>query len=412
MRQQAGTTSASDHYDVAVIGAGIVGLAVCLSLKRNHPSLKIAVLDKEPRVAQHQTGHNSGVIHSGIYYRPGSLKARLCVEGRRRMIEFCDTHGILHQQCGKVIVATSQDELGRLEELFRRGIENDVQGLRQITGAEIRRIEPHAAGVTGLHVPETQIVDYTQVAQAMAADLLAAGLSVRTCHAVSRIDANGDGYTLLTGAGTVEADYVVNCAGLYSDRIARQMGVAPPVQIVPFRGEYYFLRPDRRFLVRGLVYPIPDPNLPFLGVHFTPTVHGAVEAGPNAVFALAREGYSHRHIHLGELGEALTYPGLRALARRHWRTGMAEYVRSFSKFVFARSLQRLVPEIRRDDLVGRTAGVRAQAVGPAGELIDDFVIEEAPRAIHVLNAPSPAATASLAIGDHIAGIADRRFSLR
>lgn len=397
--------------DVAIVGGGIVGLATALALAGRAPGARLTVLEKEPEVAAHQTGHNSGVIHSGIYYQPGSLKARLCVEGARRMVEFCESHGIRYELCGKVIVATSEAELGPLEELHRRGTASGVPGLRRIGPAELKDIEPEAAGVAALHSPRTGIVDYREVARAMASDLCRRGVDVRTSAGVRAIHRDGGGLRLETAAGDVPARYLINCAGLYADVVARMAGAGPDVQIVPFRGEYYFLRPDRRRLVRGLVYPVPDARLPFLGVHLTRTVHGDVEAGPNAVLALAREGYTRGRIHAGELWETLRYRGFRALARRHWRVGVYEYYRSLSKGAFVRSLQRLVPAIRPNDVAPGGAGVRAQAVDAEGRLVDDFRIVATPGAIHVLNAPSPAATASLAIGAYVAELAGRRFEL-
>lgn len=398
-------------FDMAIVGGGIVGLATGRALLERHPSLRLTVLEKEAEVAAHQTGHNSGVIHSGIYYRPGSLKARLCVEGARRMIEFCQSHGIRYELCGKVIVATEERELGPLEELYRRGTASGVPGLRKIVPDELRDIEPHAAGIAALHSPGTGIVDYREVARAIAADLERRGAVIATGSGVLAIDRDGSHLRIQTARGEVTARHLINCAGLYSDAVARKMGVRPDVQIVPFRGEYYFLRPQRRHLVRGLIYPVPDPRLPFLGVHLTRTVHGEVEAGPNAVLAFAREGYAWSRIRPEELWETLSYRGFRALAARHWRTGLYEMYRSLSKAEFVRSLQRLAPEIRPEDVAPGGAGVRAQAVDGEGRLVDDFRIVETPGAIHVLNAPSPAATASLAIGAHIAGLAGRNFAL-
>lgn len=399
-----------DQYDLVVIGAGIVGLASSLMLRKRHPGLRICILEKEPGVARHQTGHNSGVIHRGIYYQPGSLKARLCVDGARRMIDFCEEHDIPYECCGKVVVATNEREVTALEELFRRGTANGVPGLRRIGPHELRELEPHATGIAGLHSPHTAIVDYGAVARAMADDLRRQRVDVVTDQEVVAIDDRGD-LRVFTAGGELVARYLLNCAGLYSDVIARKMGVSMELQIVPFRGEYYVLRPERQFLVRGLIYPVSDPELPFLGLHFTRTVYGQVEAGPNAVLAFAREGYSRFTVQPRELVETLAYPGFRRLARRYWRTGLAELRRSLSRADFARSLQRLVPAIRPDDLVQVGSGVRAQAVAPSGALVDDFVISESPRAIHVLNAPSPAATASLAIGEHIATIATKSFQL-
>lgn len=399
------------EYDIAIVGGGIVGMATGRALTERDPSVRLIVLEKEAEIAAHQTGHNSGVIHSGIYYRPGSLKARLCVEGARRMVAFCEAHGIQYELCGKVIVATTEAELGALDELYRRGTASGVPGLRRIGPDELKDIEPHAAGVAALHSPNTGIVDYRAVARAIAGDLRQRGVDVATGAGVLAIHRDGRHLRLETATGEVAARFLINCAGLYSDVIARKMGVRPDVQIVPFRGEYYFLRPERRQLVRGLIYPVPDPRLPFLGVHLTRTVHGEVEAGPNAVLAFAREGYTKGRVRLGELWETLTYRGFRALARRYWRSGLYEYYRSLCKGEFVRSLQRLTPGIQPEDVAPGGAGVRAQAVDSTGKLVDDFRIAETPEAIHVLNAPSPAATASLTIGSYIADLATRNFAL-
>ncbi len=394
-------------YDVAIVGGGIVGLATALALTEQAPRLKLAVLEKEARLAAHQSSHNSGVIHAGIYYRPGSYKARLCVEGAKLMTAFCDAHGIRYQRCGKVIVATSPEELPRLEQLYERGVANGVPGLARIGPERLREIEPHAIALAALHSPATAIVDYAEVAAAIGRAVAARGVEVLTGARVEAI-ARADGLLVLeTTRGPLKARGLVNCAGLYADGVARLAGVRGDVEIVPFRGEYYTLRPERRGLVRGLVYPVPDPAFPFLGVHFTRTIHGGVEAGPNAVLALAREGYSYRHIRPGEVARMLAYPGFWRMAARYWRTGLHELYRSLSKRAFVRALQRLVPEVREADLEPGGAGVRAQAVERSGRLVDDFRIVEAAGAIHVLNAPSPAATASLAIGRYVAGLARR-----
>ncbi len=399
------------RYEVVIVGGGILGLATGLALLERRPPLRLVVLDKEREVGMHQTGHNSGVIHMGMYYRPGSLKAKLCVVGARRMMEFCDAHGIRHEQCGKVIIATTEQELEALETLYQRGIANGVPQLRRIGARELTDIEPHATGLAAIHSPCTSIVDYREVAQAMADDLVRQGAEVRTGAGVVAVRSDRDFLHLETKAGALVARSLINCAGLYADWLARRMGVQSDVQIVPFRGEYYLLRPERRDIVRGLVYPVPDPELPFLGVHFTKTIHGETEAGPNAVLALAREGYTKRSMVPGELWETLRYRGFHALARRYWRVGLSEAYRSLSKVAFTRSLQRLIPEIEASDLRPGGAGVRAQAVARDGSLLDDFSIVETPRAIHVLNAPSPAATASLAIGDHIAERAAKTLPL-
>lgn len=390
-------------YDVAVVGGGIVGLATAWNILEKEPGLRLAVIEKEDAPARHQTGRNSGVIHSGVYYRPGSLKARLCREGIRRLVEFCDARGIPYERCGKVIVATEERELPALEELHRRGAANGVEGLRPLGPEEIREIEPHVAGIQGLHLPETGIIDYGAVARALAKEIEAKGGALIFGARVIGFRERGSAAEIATSRGTVSAGTMVNCAGLYSDRIARMAGVDAGLRIVPFRGEYYMLRPEKRRLVRGLIYPVPDPRFPFLGVHFTRTIHGEVEAGPNAVWAFAREGYTKGTVVLNELVETIGYRGFHRLARRYWRVGAVELWRSFSKRAFLKSLQRLIPGVELDDLLPGPAGVRAQAVARDGALVDDFHIVEAPAAVHVLNAPSPGATASLAIGDTIAG---------
>jgi L-2-hydroxyglutarate oxidase LhgO len=399
-------------HDIAIIGGGIVGLATARAILDGTPRARLVILEKERELAQHQTGHNSGVIHSGIYYKPGSYKARLCVEGARLMKTYCEKNGLEVQTCGKVIVATSDDERPRLKTLYERGVANGVPGVTMIDAGRLKEIEPHASAVAGIHSPQTAIVDYGRVAETLARDLVAGGVVIERRFRVTSI-ARARG-TLRLGAGdgrVVEAAHLVNCAGLYSDRVARLAGAPVDVQIVPFRGEYYMLRAERRHLVRGLIYPVPDPEFPFLGVHFTRTVHGDVEAGPNAVLALAREGYSWSRVRPAELLATLRFPGFRAMARKYWRTGAYETYRSLSKRAFVRALQRLVPDLQADDIRAGGAGVRAQAVTPDGALVDDFRIVQTTDAVHVLNAPSPAATASLAIGRHIATIAAQTFAM-
>ena len=400
----------SSRSDVAVVGGGIVGLATALALSERFPGCRVAVLDKERRVAAHQTGHNSGVIHAGIYYKPGSHKARLCVDGVRRMVAFCEAHAIPYERCGKLIVATTADEIPRLEALHERGTANGVPDLRMIEPDEVRTIEPHARAVRALHSPRTAIVDYTAVASAMAATLAARGVQVVTGARVDGVNRVGRDLVLRTPLGPLTAANVVNCAGLQSDRVARCMGAKPGVRIIPFRGEYYTVRPDRQ-LVRGLIYPVPDPEFPFLGVHFTKRIGGEIEAGPNAVLAFAREGYRMRNINAPDLLGVVGFGGFWRMAARYWRTGLYEFYRSLSKRLFVRDLQYLVPDITEADLAPGGSGVRAQAVSPTGALLDDFSIVESANAIHVLNAPSPAATASLAIGEHIAELAGRSFGL-
>ncbi len=401
----------SRSADIAIVGAGIVGLATALALTERSPRPRLVVLDKEPRIAAHQTGHNSGVIHSGIYYKPGSHKARLCVEGARLMTEFCDIHGIRHERCGKLVVAADEGELPRLEAIHARGVANGVQGLRMLSAEELREREPHCRAVRALLVPVTGIVDYVEVAGVMARLVAERGGEILTGARLVSAGRDGAERVLETSAGPVRARRVINCAGLHSDAVARLMGARPEVRIVPFRGEYYMIRADRRHLVRNPIYPVPDPAFPFLGVHFTRTIHGEVEAGPNAVLAFAREGYRLGTVRPGEMLATLAYPGFWRIIRRHWRMGSYEMWRSLSKPAFVRSLQRLVPEIRTEDIERGGAGVRAQAVAPDGALVDDFRITEAEGAIHVLNAPSPAATASIAIGRHIAALAAEQFGL-
>ena len=399
-------------YDIAIIGGGIVGLASARAILERAPRAQLVVLEKEAELARHQTGHNSGVIHSGIYYKPGSYKARLCVEGARLMKTYCDKNGIAVDTCGKVIVATSEAELPRLKTLYERGVANDVPGVTMIDAARLKEIEPEASALAAIHSPQTAIVDYSRVAETLARDLGAAGVTFERNFRVSSIERVRGTVRLSAPDGhLVTATHFVNCAGLHSDEVARLAGAAPDVQIIPFRGEYYMLRPDRRGLVKGLIYPVPDPEFPFLGVHFTRTVHGDVEAGPNAVLAFAREGYSWRRVRPPELLATLRFPGFRAMARKYWRTGAYEMYRSLSKGAFVRALQRLVPALRADDIRPGGAGVRAQAVTADGALVDDFRIVQTADAVHVLNAPSPAATASLAIGRHIAAIAAETFAL-
>ena len=401
----------TDRYDVAIVGGGIVGLATARALLETAPRARIVILEKEAGLGQHQTGHNSGVVHSGLYYRPGSFKVRLCVEGARLLSEFCASHGIPVQRVGKVIVATKAAELPRLEALFARGTANGVPGLQLIDPGRLRELEPHAAGLRAIHSPSTAIVDYGEVVRALALDLTAAHVAIETRARVTGARHGPDGFRLDAGHLAVQARHLVNCAGLYSDVVARLLGAIPDVRIVPFRGEYYLLKPERRDLVRGLIYPVPDPEFPFLGVHFTRTVHGDVEAGPNAVLAFAREGYRFSRISPGELLGTLGYRGFWAMARRYWRTGSYEMFRSLSRGAFVRALKRLVPAITNADVTRGGAGVRAQAVTPEGVLVDDFRIVEASGAVHVLNAPAPAATASLAIGRHVAGLATKAFTL-
>jgi (S)-2-hydroxyglutarate dehydrogenase len=375
----------------------------------HHPSL--IVLEAEDHLAAHQSGRNSGVIHSGLYYKPGSLKARNCVEGRLEMYRFCEENDLPYERCGKVVVAVTPDEVPRLDELERRGRANGLEGLKRLRPEEVREREPHAVSVDGLLVPETGIADYARVTEAYARRVLAAGGEVRTGSRVLRVLQRGGEFVLETPRGAVRSRHLINCAGLQSDRVARMCGVEPGVQIIPFRGEYYDLVPARQSLVKHLIYPVPNPLFPFLGVHFTRMVGGGVEAGPNAVLALKREGYRLSSFSLRDTGDLVSYPGFWRMVAKYWATGLGEVYRSISKTAFLRSLQKLLPELRSEDIHPGRAGVRAQAVDRQGNLIDDFRIVEAPRMIHVLNAPSPAATASISIGRHIARTAARTFDL-
>ena len=406
----------ASFYDLTIIGGGIVGLATALKIGEAHPRLKLLILEKESELAQHQTGHNSGVIHSGLYYRPGSVKARSCVAGRKALMEFCDRNGAPYEICGKVVVATSAEELPRLEDLHRRGLANGLQGLEIIGPERLREIEPHAAGVKALYVPQTGIIDYKKVAAAYAEKIRANGGDIRTSHrVVGVLDRDGE-LVAQTSMGDYRTNYLINCCGLQSDLVAKMMrGDGAPGdhehRVIPFRGEYYKIAAEKQHLVRNLIYPVPDPTFPFLGVHFTRMANGGVEAGPNAVLAYAREGYRHTDINLSDLWQTVSFKGFWAMAGKYWRTGFGELHRSLSKAAFVTALQKLLPEIRESDLIAGGSGVRAQAVSASGALVDDFVIQQSRRSIHVLNAPSPGATASLAIGQSIAEMAAKSFEL-
>ena len=393
-------------WDVIVVGGGILGLSTAMEITRRHSRKRVLVLEKEAGVGRHQSLHNSGVIHAGLYYRPGSLKAKTCVEGAAAMVRFAQEHGIDHEICGKVVVATKEAEISRLEELRRRGVANGIENIAVLGPEELREIEPHTRGVKALRVPSTGIIDYNAVVRAYARLIEAGGQRIQTSAQVTGIAVAGGEKRVETTAGDFTGKLIVNCAGLYADRIAKLAGSAPPMKIVPFRGEYYELTPERRSLVKSLIYPVPDPAFPFLGVHFTRRVNGSVEAGPNAVLAYMREGYTKTGISPYDLLETLTYPGFLKLARKYWKVGLGEMVRSVSKSAFTRALQKLMPEIRESDLVPAGAGVRAQAVDRDGGLLDDFSIIRTEGAVHVCNAPSPGATASLMIGRAIADMAE------
>jgi L-2-hydroxyglutarate oxidase len=406
------------QYDLTIIGGGILGLASALKITAAHPNVRLLILEKEAALAQHQTGNNSGVIHSGLYYRPGSLKAKSCVSGRKELMAFCDANAVPYEICGKVVVATGEAELPRLEELYRRGQANGLKGLEIIGPERLKEIEPHAVGIKGLFVPETGIVDYRRVVAAYAEKVRDANGDIRMGQRVVGIIDGSDEVVLQTSGGDYRTKYLINCCGLQSDIVAQMMGSTGQQEdgeehrIIPFRGEYYKIAPEREYLVKNLIYPVPDPTFPFLGVHFTRMARGGVEAGPNAVFAYAREGYRHSDINLSDLWRTVSFKGFWAITAKYWRTGFGELYRSLSKAAFVRALQKLLPEIREQDLVPGGAGVRAQAVSASGALVDDFIIKQSRRAIHILNAPSPGATASLAIGQQIREMAEKNFQLK
>jgi L-2-hydroxyglutarate oxidase len=394
---------------VAVIGGGIVGLGTAMRLLERFPAVKLVLLEKEDGPGKHQSGHNSGVLHCGLYYKPGSTKARMAVEGIRRMVEFCRQHDVPYELCGKTVVATEKEEIPRLHDLLARGTANGLEGLELLGPEQIREYEPHAAGLAGIRVPQEGIVDYPAVTQAMAAEIRTRGGEIQFSSEVTGLK-NGNGWRIETRSGDYEADFLINCAGLHSDRLSRKAGNHDATRIVPFRGEYYKLKPERQYLVRNLIYPVPDPKFPFLGVHFTRLIHGGIEAGPNAVLAFAREGYRHWDFSLRDSIETATFRGFWRFLMRYPSMCWDEFRRSLSKSLFCRSLQRLVPELRIGDLVQGGSGVRAQALSPAGELLQDFYFVRQPRALHVLNAPSPAATASLAIADEVIDLAKDAFA--
>ncbi len=400
------------NHDVIIIGAGIVGLATALKIKEKKPDLKVAIIEKEGGVARHQTGNNSGVIHSGIYYKPGSLKAQNCLKGYRLLLDFCDEHGITYELCGKIIVSTGENELGPLENLFNRGMQNGLDKITKLGAGQLKEYEPHVAGIAGLLVPYTGIVDYRLVAAKMK-ELFENkyGGMIFLSDEVESISDHSEGMKIRTVNSEYTARLVINTAGLFSDRIARLTTPDLDIRIIPFRGEYYKLSPEKEYLVKNLIYPVPDPNFPFLGVHFTRMMKGGVEAGPNAVFAFMREGYHKSDISLNDLYDSLSWKGFRKIMMKYTRMGLGEYHRSFSKPAFTRALQKLIPEIVKEDLVKGGAGVRAQACDRNGNLIDDFLFTETQNVINVLNAPSPGATASLSIGESIAAKALSRFGM-
>ncbi len=401
----------SDTFEIVIVGGGIVGLGTALALTERYPGIGLAILEKEAELASHQTGHNSGVIHAGIYYKPGSAKAELCVEGVRLLKAFCEEQGVPYDNCGKVIAATEESELPQLQSLYERGVANGVPGLQLIGPERARELEPRVQALRAIHSPNTAIVDFRRVAGAMAHVIAGRGGRILTNSRVAAVRrTQGEPLLVETARGMVRAKNLLNCGGLYADRIARMAGARPEVMVVPFRGEYYTLRPESR-VVRGLIYPVPNPEFPFLGVHFTKRIDGDPEAGPNAVLAFARQGYRLRDMNLPDLAEMLAYGGFWRMSARHWRTGLYEIYRSISRAAFLRALQKLVPDLEDRDLLPGGSGVRAQTVARNGALCDDFRIFEAPRAVHVLNAPSPAATASIAIGRRIAAVAARSFGL-
>ncbi|HTH55819.1 MAG TPA: L-2-hydroxyglutarate oxidase [Cyclobacteriaceae bacterium] len=395
-------------FDITVIGGGIVGLATALQIQKTNPARRILLIEKENELAQHQTGNNSGVIHSGLYYKPGSLKATNCIRGYHLLLEFCQQNGIPYDLCGKIVVATEEKELPLLQNLFERGKQNGLAGFKKLSKEQLKEHEPHVAGLEGFFVPQTGIVDYTKVALKYGELLARNGGTIKLGERVTDIR-QSDHLEVITSKSNYQSRLVINCAGLYSDKIARLTVKNLNVKIIPFRGEYYKLKKEKEYLVKNLIYPVPDPNFPFLGVHFTRMAKGGVEAGPNAVLAFQREGYKKTDINLSELTESLLWPGFQKVAAKYWKTGFGEMYRSFSKAAFAKALQKLIPEIKEDDLTEGGAGVRAQACSRDGGLVDDFLILEEKYVVNVCNAPSPAATSSLAIGETVAKLALKKL---
>lgn len=397
-------------YDIIVIGGGIVGLATALKIKEQKPQLNLLLLEKENQLAEHQTGHNSGVIHSGLYYKPNSLKAINCINGYKMLIDFCEKQEIKYELCGKLVVATRPEQISILDGLFERGKQNGLDGFKMLNPEQMKEYEPHVAGLKGFYVPQTGIIDYKEVCEKYGENVRILGGEIKFGEKVEKITTKNNISVVQTSKNTYETKLVVNCAGLYSDKIAQLTDKrADDIRITPFRGEYFEIKPERQYLVKNLIYPVPDPNFPFLGVHFTRMIHGGVEAGPNAVLAFRREGYKKLDIHFGELFETLTWPGFQKVAAKYWRTGLGEMYRSFSKAAFTKALQELIPEIKEEDLIPGGAGVRAQACDRSGGLLDDFSIIENENAINICNAPSPAATSSLSIGKTVSDLVLKRF---
>ncbi len=397
------------QFDIIIIGSGIVGLATAFKIKRRKPGIRLAIIDKEDKIAAHQTGHNSGVIHSGLYYKPGSLKATNCVNGYQQLIEFCNEHEVPYELCGKIVVATRQEQLPQLDTLYSRGTENGLNGIKRLRKEELQEYEPQVQGLAGLHVPQTGIIDYKAVCGKLAELVFHKETEIKLGEQVKAIKKQKNLTLVATNKNTYTTRLVINCAGLYSDKIAEMAGVKTNIKIIPFRGEYYKLKKGSDHLVRNLIYPVPDPSFPFLGVHFTRMIDGGIEAGPNAVLAYQREGYKKSQVNLKELFETLSWPGFQKVGMKYWKTGMGEMYRSYFKSAFARALQELVPAVEEKDLIPGGSGVRAQACDRSGKLLDDFLILENDSSVNVCNAPSPAATSSLSIGSTVASKALKRF---